>query len=481
MDSLDKKDSSIELIQTLDMGIVADFLRTQGVVSYLCIDASSLKKMEIEYGRPIYLKLKSILHTYLLCSEGLKAKLGSCFKFLFKKSEHENIFFIIFNRHESDSLKQLGGVEKLCDNITLDLHNYMRGKIQANQENIMEDLGSSITNLPYASIAYCESIYNPCLNTKEIIEKGIRSSQNKAASQTKRIKNLQKELIHTLITQENLLYPNFQAVVNLQEVSDEDIRSFSTSGSNSNLSTISEHIYGFEALIRINTKLISQQLDLDKCVIHPEYLNPELLFYLAREANASLELDQLCIKRIYELGFALPGYLMINVLPRNLYRIDELNNYFIEQCPNVSFISNDKIIFEISETEAIANLSLMKETLGKLQALNIKIATDDFGNGFSGLRQLIQIQPNIIKLDKSLITDIQHSPLKQAYVEGILNVSRLTSIQVLAEGVETAEEALTLKRMGIELVQGFLFHKPQSLETIINQLQKTPQMIEVAS
>ena len=475
-----KNNQSMELIPTLDLSIVADYLRTQGALSYLCIDASSFKQIEIEYGRPIYLKVKNILVSYLSNEDGLKSKLGTGFKLLFKKSEHENIFFAIFNRRESEFLSRLGGVDKMCDRLTLDIHNYMRGQIQANQENIMEDLGSSITNLPYVSTAYCESLYNPCLNTKEVVEKGIRSSQKKSSLQAKKIKSLQKELIHTLITQDKLLFPNFQAVINIQKVPDETIQSLS-SQSPSNLSSVSDYIYGFEALIRINTKLAIEQLDLDRCVIHPEYLNPELLFYLAREANVSLELDQLCIKRIYEHGFDLPGYLMINVLPRNLYRIDELNNYFIEQCPKVDYVSTDKIIFEISETEAIANFSLMKETLGKLQALNIKIATDDFGNGFAGLKQLIQIQPNIIKLDKSLVTDIQHSPLKQAYIEGILNVARLTSIQVLAEGVENTEEAFTLKNMGIDLVQGFLFHKPQTLENIQNQLQRIPQLVEVAS
>ena len=60
-----KNNQSMELIPTLDLSIVADFLRTQGALSYLCIDASSFKQIEIEYGRPIYLKVKNILVSYL--------------------------------------------------------------------------------------------------------------------------------------------------------------------------------------------------------------------------------------------------------------------------------------------------------------------------------------------------------------------------------------------------------------------------------
>lgn len=483
MESTDNLDKIKEMIRIFDIDTVSDYLRDRGSISYLCLDASSLKKVEIEYGRPIYLKIKTLLQSWLCLESGLKSGLGSEPTYIFKKSHDENIYFIIFNREESSNLDRLGETEKLCDHLSLDINNYMRRKIASNHENIIEDLGSSIIDLPYVSIAYCESLYNPGLDISEVIEKATRSAQMKTSLQSKRIKNLQKEFIHTLITKEDLLQPHFQAVIKLQELSDSVLSSFSTESKESRgtLSSLSDIIFGFEALIRINKTKLSDYVYPNQHIIAPEFLNPELLFFLAREVNSSLELDQICIKRIYEKGFSLPGYLMINILPRNLYKIEDINNYFVERCSKIGHISHERIIFEISESEAISNLSLMKESLGKLQALNIRIAADDFGHGFSGMEQLIQIQPNIIKLDKSLITDIQHSPLKQAYVEGILNVARITSIQVLAEGVECLDEAVTLKNMGIDLAQGFFFHKPESMGAIKSQLLKEPVAIEIAS
>ena len=169
---------------------------------------------------------------------------------------------------------------------------------------------------------------------------------------------------------------------------------------------------------------------------------------------------------------------MINILPRNLYGIHLLNDYYNELYSDIFSLSSNKIVFEVSETEAINNFNLMKEVRQKLMNSSIQIATDDFGNGFAGLERVIQIQPNIIKLDRSLVVDIHLSPLKQAYVEGIINVAKLASIKILAEGIEVWEEAKVLKDMGVDYIQGYLFHKPQSFEDISEQLVSVKDSIE---
>ena len=88
------------------------------------------------------------------------------------------------------------------------------------------------------------------------------------------------------------------------------------------------------------------------------------------------------------------------------------------------------------------------------------MAIDDFGAGYSGLNLLTDFQPDQIKLDMKLIRGIEHHGPRQAIVHAIDQVCRDLGIDVIAEGVETAEEYAWLANEGVQLFQGYLFAKP---------------------
>jgi EAL domain-containing protein (putative c-di-GMP-specific phosphodiesterase class I) len=90
----------------------------------------------------------------------------------------------------------------------------------------------------------------------------------------------------------------------------------------------------------------------------------------------------------------------------------------------------------------------------------LRIAIDDFGAGYSGLNLLAEFQPGIIKLDRQLMQAIDGSRPRQAIVRGVLSVCRDLDILPVAEGVETEAEFRTLRAMGIDLFQGYLFARP---------------------
>ena len=159
----------------------------------------------------------------------------------------------------------------------------------------------------------------------------------------------------------------------------------------------------------------------------------------------------------------LPGSIMINILPRNLYHIDKLKDQFEKL---------DKVVFEVSESEAINNFDLMLKAKESLKNSNMGIAADDFGKGYSSIERVIKIRPNLIKFDRSMITDIHKDPIKKVYVKGLVEAAEILDAEVLVEGVELWEEAEVLKKMGVSLVQGFLFHKPQPAELIKEQLEE---------
>jgi EAL domain-containing protein (putative c-di-GMP-specific phosphodiesterase class I) len=127
----------------------------------------------------------------------------------------------------------------------------------------------------------------------------------------------------------------------------------------------------------------------------------------------------------------------------------------------------ENIIFEISEVEKFENYPRMIEIFKSYQDYGIQTAIDDFGTGYSGLRMLAEYQPNYIKLDRTLIADIHENYIKQTIVKGIGNICKQLSIEMMAEGVEIAEEYQWLRAVGINIFQGFYFAKP-SFEALID-------------
>ena len=131
------------------------------------------------------------------------------------------------------------------------------------------------------------------------------------------------------------------------------------------------------------------------------------------------------------------------------------------------------LTFEVSESEAIRNLSLLLKIRDSLSNSHFGIAIDDFGTGYASLGRVITLQPNIIKFDRSLISNIHKDQTKRIFAESLIKASKSTKSEILAEGVELIEEFEVLKALGVDLVQGFLFHKPEQAESLSKDLGLT--------
>jgi len=120
----------------------------------------------------------------------------------------------------------------------------------------------------------------------------------------------------------------------------------------------------------------------------------------------------------------------------------------------------EKLIFEISESDVIHGIPRLVDVLQKINSAGATLALDDFGAGYAGLNSLIDVNPDIIKLDMYLIRDIHRSGPRQATIRALIALSEELGIEIIAEGVETIEEYDFLRSSGIELYQGYLFAKP---------------------
>ncbi|WP_351088869.1 EAL domain-containing protein [Shewanella sp. S1-49-MNA-CIBAN-0167] len=131
----------------------------------------------------------------------------------------------------------------------------------------------------------------------------------------------------------------------------------------------------------------------------------------------------------------------------------------LEKAKSLGF-NPKQLVIEITEGEFIHDIDLLASVLNKLRSESMVIAIDDFGSAYSGLNMLAEIQPDLIKLDMSLLRDIDHHGPRQAIVKGIYSVCTDLGIDVLAEGVESEGEFNFLRNIGVKLYQGYFFAKP---------------------
>jgi diguanylate cyclase (GGDEF)-like protein len=161
--------------------------------------------------------------------------------------------------------------------------------------------------------------------------------------------------------------------------------------------------------------------------------------------------------------------LAINVSPKQLETSDFVD--FLQELCHCHQVPSHKIDIELTESSYIDS---HYPQLNRLRELGFRLSIDDFGTGYSNLGYLTHFVPQQLKIDKSFIDSITHSDRKHALVESIVGLAKSQNIEVVAEGIETEIQAHILKRMGVEIGQGYLFSRPVDALSLQAQL-KTPQ------
>jgi diguanylate cyclase (GGDEF)-like protein/PAS domain S-box-containing protein len=125
---------------------------------------------------------------------------------------------------------------------------------------------------------------------------------------------------------------------------------------------------------------------------------------------------------------------------------------------------------EITESMLAENTAANVEKLLRLREAGVQVFMDDFGTGYSGLSQIAHLPLDALKIDKAFVHGMSNSSEHMAIVSAIINLARALGIRVVAEGVETEEQAARLKTLGCNEAQGYLFGRPQPAEDIIKLL-----------
>lgn len=155
----------------------------------------------------------------------------------------------------------------------------------------------------------------------------------------------------------------------------------------------------------------------------------------------------------------LQGMLSINFLPNAVYRPETCIRATLQAASDMDF-PTERIMFEVTEGEKVIDHDHLRNIFIEYKKHRFTTAIDDFGAGFAGLNLLADWQPDIIKLDMALTRNINADRVRRSLVFAIIAACRELSIRVIAEGVETPEECLTLADEGVSLFQGYLFARP---------------------
>jgi len=118
------------------------------------------------------------------------------------------------------------------------------------------------------------------------------------------------------------------------------------------------------------------------------------------------------------------------------------------------------LVLEVTEHVLVSDDNDVIAQLRSLKRLGARIAVDDFGTGYSALSYLQRFPIDFLKIDKSFVDALGESEESERLVEGIINLAHVLNLETIAEGIETPEQERTLREMGSELAQGYLFAKP---------------------
>ena len=182
---------------------------------------------------------------------------------------------------------------------------------------------------------------------------------------------------------------------------------------------------------------------------------PSMWFDSAAELGLTAPLERRIMRAGFTTADALPegAFVSVNITAEALVS-DQIQELFKQRD------RYDNMVLEVSEKDT--QEPGVAEALTPFRAGGGRLAVDDIGAGFSNLRDVLTLKPDILKVDRALIRGIDRDRIKSAIVEGLNNMAARLDIPLLAEGIEAREELAVLEGLGVPLGQGYLFGEPSS-------------------
>jgi EAL domain-containing protein (putative c-di-GMP-specific phosphodiesterase class I) len=198
------------------------------------------------------------------------------------------------------------------------------------------------------------------------------------------------------------------------------------------------HVVGFEALARF------------------DFAPPSRAFEAAAEAGLGVDLELLAIRRAFERLADMPAGTTMGV---NLSVEALMTRVVVDEV----LAHAGHLCVEITEHSQVPDYPALRKVTERLRAAGVLIVVDDAGAGYASLRHILQLRPDVIKLDISLTRDIDKDPVRAALARSLMGFAAEADARILAEGVETRAEYDKLRAIGVHFAQGYYLAKPGPL------------------
>ena len=192
------------------------------------------------------------------------------------------------------------------------------------------------------------------------------------------------------------------------------------------------------------------------------FSRPEIIFRFAEELSLLFAMEKVCrekaISGIGELG--LEQKVFLNVHPRTMSDPNFVKGETLQILHNHGLVPRN-IVFEITERHSIKDFISFKQIVENYRGQGYRIAIDDVGAGFSGLQTIAEIQPDFIKIDMSLVRNIDSDFSRQSVVAALKSLAENINCKIIAEGIETQNELNALLLKGVHYAQGYYLARPR--------------------
>jgi EAL domain-containing protein (putative c-di-GMP-specific phosphodiesterase class I) len=398
-----------------------DILRRQGALAALVIDCSGLARIERSFGATAYQLVRDQI-TPLLG----EAKSHVREQDILARDEAEGDRFVLFlagRRHEGVAF-DTGDIRRLADRIE-DFLTPRLGRLTL----------PYLRERPAISVGYAVVLYSPLVREERQVLLLVEEAMACAALRTQMRNRNQREYLIEIILNRRI-WTAFQPLVEMP----------------------TGKVMGYEGLSRGPRG--------------SEVESPGALFAMASRHGLAEELERACRRQAFTdwSFFNSPVRLFVNTIPATVRDNSFLGRGVLDYLgPS---LSPRMVTLEITEHEVIQNMSLYREAMHSFLELGFSFAIDDLGAGYSGLESLATLGASYLKIDMGLVRDVHQRRISQQVVKAILDLGAGVGATVIAEGIETQEEADVLLDLGIRFGQGYLFGRPMDPRSAVSPAPK---------
>jgi len=394
------------------MPLLTETLQTQRALGMIYIDASDLCKIEYDYGHKIY---QDILRQTVNTIEELKGSLIRHEDILtIRQPADENfLLFLSGRRDEYNSFLKMDNLQNIIDRFA-----------QALNSKIFQITFPYTKRILKTDIGYSYTVFNPLLSPDRTIYRLIEDAKQVAKFNGDRFMIRVHETLKEIIIEENIR-THYQPIVDLR----------------------TGEIFAYEALSRG-----PQGSPME---------SPLMLFGVADKTNLSFELDRLCRRRalVNLKGLGSNQKVFINTFPTTMHD-PEFRGESLDKILKSTGITGENIVFEVTERFAIENYEIFQREQNYFSSLGFGLAVDDIGSGYGSLEAIAHLRPQYVKVDISIVREIQNNPVKQELLKAITDIARKINAKILVEGVETSAELEVVRSFGCDYAQGYLLARP---------------------